>query len=404
MHHRLKRLPRLLSACCSAVALALLLAATARGQGLLEGEFGNIDLGRSLVEPARFPTIRELRELVARPQMTTVLMLKLFGDDNNHHVPIWSSDGQRLAFQRTTRGSDASKLLVFSSLADAEPKLLSKTPDAYDLMFRWGLNNPASFVFSRINAARQSTEVYYSPDGQSLDLRTAAGHCLYPSLYERTDGIRWLAYERDGQIVHQAWEGMQKEEQPIARGTSPSWNRDGKWLLMAREIKQGLASYQVVVRSISVKAPKEVVLPTPSGVFIRSPTWSPQERHIACYTRDAGDNTPWKILVCPITEGAIAKVVAHDVVVNPSFRSEGPTWEPSARRVWCFSHQQRRQEYFPLIAVDAESGQATTVDYPQKCTTPFDLAVNPVTEVPELAFVAHVGVAQDLFVLFLNHY
>ena len=45
------------------------------------------------------------------------------------------------------------------------------------------------------------------------------------------------------------------------------------------------------------------------------PTWSPAERHVACYTRDAGDNTPWKILVCPITEGAIAKVVAHDVVV-----------------------------------------------------------------------------------------
>jgi len=384
----------------------LLLPVISFSQGLLEGEFGNIELGRALVEPGRFPTIRELREIVARPEMSAALMLKLYGDENNHHVPVWSSDGQRLAFQRTTRGSDASKLLVYSAMSDEQPTLLSQAPDAYDVMFRWGINSPASYVFARVDAARQGTQIFFSPAGDPPQARTEQGQSQYPSLFERTDGVRWLAFERDGQIIHQAWSGPDKEEQIVARGTSPCWSRDGKWLLMARESKEGksLASYQVVVRSVSAKAAKEVVLPTPAGVFVRSPTWSPPERHVACYIRDPGDSAPWRILVCPVVEGAAGKTVASDVVVNPSFRSEGPSWEPSGKRIWFFSQRERRQEYFPLVAADAESGQATLVDYSVKCTTPFDVAVNPASAVPELAFVGHVGVSQDLFVLFLNHY
>src|SRR4051794_32076348 len=115
--------------CTAAFALCMFVA-PAVGQGLLEWEFGDIDPGRKLVEPARFPTIRQLRQLAAQPQMTSVLMLKLFGDENNHHVPIWSSDGQRLAFQRTSRGSETSKLLMYASLADEQPTLLSTQPGA----------------------------------------------------------------------------------------------------------------------------------------------------------------------------------------------------------------------------------------------------------------------------------
>jgi hypothetical protein len=45
-----------------------------------------------------------------------------------------------------------------------------------------------------------------------------------------------------------------------------------------------------------------------------------------------------------------------------------------------------------------------TVDYPKRCTTPGDLAVNPATAVPEMAFAAHDGLPRDLFIVFLNHY
>jgi hypothetical protein len=389
-------------AVCLAVGLSLPSAAV--GQGLLKGEFGNIQLGRELIEPTRFPTIRELREMVSKPEMTAVLMFKLYGDEHNHHVPVWSPDGERLAFQRTTRGSDASKLLAFTRLSSEEPLLISSAPDAYDLMFRWGMNNPRSFVFSRINAGRQSTQVCYSADGTSIETRTTEGHGLYPSLFERTDGVRWLAYERDGQVYQQAWKDSETQEQPLVRGTSPTWSRDGKRLLMARDVggNDKLASYRVVVRTLG-KSGNETELPAASGGFVRSPTWSPDETQAACYVREAGDNTPWRIMVSSTTGDGGSRMVGEDVVVNPSFRSEGPSWDQTGKRIWFFSQKERKQEYFPLVAADVKSGQLTTVNYATRCTTPFDVAVNPVTRVPEFAFVAHVGVAQDLFILFLNH-
>jgi hypothetical protein len=72
--------------------------------------------------------------------------------------------------------------------------------------------------------------------------------------------------------------------------------------------------------------------------------------------------------------------------------------------VWFFSHGRREQAYYPLVAADRETGQSLVVHYPRRCTTPNDLAVNPATAVPEMAFVAVDGLTQDLFVLFLNHF
>ena len=42
----------------------------------------------------------------------------------------------------------------------------------------------------------------YSPDGEKAERKTnQGGHYVYPSLYERTDGIHRLAYEHDGQLA-----------------------------------------------------------------------------------------------------------------------------------------------------------------------------------------------------------
>jgi hypothetical protein len=64
----------------------------------------------------------------------------------------------------------------------------------------------------------------------------------------------------------------------------------------------------------------------------------------------------------------------------------------------------RKQAYYPLLAADVTTGKIDVIDYPNRCTTPYDLAVNPVTEVPEVAFMAHDGLPQDLFIVFMNHY
>ena len=264
----------------------------AAAQDLLDGEFGDIDLGRKLVEPARFPTIRQLRRLAAQPQMSAVLMLKLFGDDNNHHIPIWSSDGQRLAFQRTARqrGEQAAAVcLAGRRAAHAAQHAAGRLRPDVSL----GAEQSGEFCVRphRWLAANDRDSVF-SGERNASSRATSRGQSLYPSLFERTDGVKWLAFERDGQIFHQAWTSGQSEEQPVARGTSPRWSRDGRSLLIARESGDRPGDVSNSGPQCGSSHAQESVLSTPTGVFLRSPTWSPHERHVACYIRDPGDNTP----------------------------------------------------------------------------------------------------------------
>jgi WD40-like Beta Propeller Repeat len=386
------------------LSLCLVLAAPAQAQ-LLDGEFDDIELGRELIGRDDFPSVRELRNAVSKPRTEFVLMMKLYGDANNHHLPVWSLDGQRLAFQRSRIGVSSSNLLLFESLSAPTPRLLSGEGDVFDYMFCWGINGSSSFVFVRIESETGDSRLYYSSDGETIKPRSeAGGKFFYPSLYERTDGVHWLAYERNGEIVHEAWVASQSNGRAIANGTSPQWSRDGRQLLMARQVGRsgGLPRYDIVVRHL--RNERDMVLSSNRRVVVRSPTWSPAESRVAFYERDASESTGWRIRSV-LADGSIQPTtVIADVIVNPDFKSEGPSWEPTGQRVWCFSNEHREQEFYPLVAADVETGAITKVDYPHLATSPNDLAVNPATSVPEFAFVAHDGLTQDLFIVFLNHY
>lgn len=379
-------------------------AGSARSQDLLPGEFGNINLGRVLLEPTRFPTIRELRAAVRKDQITAVVMLKLFTDGNNNYLPIWSHDGQQLAFQQTNLKTRSSRLLVYQSLALAMPDSLPGPEGSRDVMFRWGINAPGSFVFSRMASAGGDRKVYFSPGGNEVQQRsTAAGMAVFPSLYRRTDGIWRLVYVAQDQIWHEAWndDGPADALRSLALGSAPRWGSDGQRFVFVQPAS-GAGQRQVAL--FHLRTNEIVPLPTPQAAAVRSPTWSPDEKRIAFYFRTAGEGQPWQIYVCSLPPDLQGTTLASDVVVNPDFDSEGPCWEPSGERIWCFSNAHRRQAYYPLVAIPAAGGQPSVIDYPARCTTPTDLAINPVTAVPELAIAAHEGLPLDLYILFLNHY
>jgi hypothetical protein len=303
--------------------------------------------------------------------------------------------------------ASSSKLLLFDTMSRPEPILLSRGPDEYDYMFRWGVNSPAGYVFSRIKADEQNTQVYFSADGSEPEPKISGpGQNQYPTLYERTDGIWRLAYERGGRLIHEAFHAAGRIEDPfeLAAGTSPRWSRDGYRLLFLRERSRStrLAAMDVVVRNLRTES--DVLLQTPRVGLIRSPVWSPDEQSVAFYMQEPGGAEPWNIQVCSVSPDATAQTIATDVIVNPDFKSEGPSWEPSGRRIWYFSQRHRQQAYYPLAAAGVDSERDVVVEYPRRCTAPSDVAVNPVTQVPEIAFVGHDGLPKDLFVVFLNHY
>jgi Tol biopolymer transport system component len=270
-------------------------------------------------------------------------------------------------------------------------------------MFRWGLNSETAFVFARIQSAGGATQICYCGDGSTIEVRTpVSGQYFYPSLYERTDGVRWLAFEHNGQIMHQAWDSGTPEEHAVAGGSEPRWSADGKRLVMSRRRGDGpSAAYDVAVRSL--KDQTDTVASVASGI-VRSPVWSPDEQAVAFYVRGPREGDPWQIQVSRLDQEPTPTTVIADVVVNPDYKSEGPSWEPSGSRLWCFSHQHRQQEHYPFVAAEISSHRATLVDYPQRCTNPNDLALNPRTEIPEIAFVGRDGATQDVFVVLLNHF
>jgi len=382
------------------------LGAEAPADGLLPGEFGDVDLGRPLVEPARFPTIRELRQSVGRPEIRPVLVFKLFSSGDNHHLPAWSEDGQRLALQQSDLSGESSRLLVFGSLAEARPARLTDRPRAYDYMFRWAVNAPASYSFVRIESAIAGSRVEVSLEGRRPECRTPEpGRRDGPALCRRADGAWCLVYSEKGDLMRRVWNdsGPSEKPQTLTRGSAPRWSRDGQRLLLVRERPGGnTPACDVVVRNLGTET--EVLLAGGEEGMVRSPTWSPDERYAAFYVRRPGESQPWRIRVAPADAHGPAITLADNVVVNLDFASEGPSWEPSSRRVWFFSHEHRAQAYYPMAAAEVPSGKLTLVDYPARCTTPNDLAVHPRSIVPEIALVAHDGLPQDLLLVLCNHY
>jgi len=391
---------------CLLLALLPLGAPSLRAAELLEGEFDSIDLGRRLLEPSRFPTVAELREAVARPELSVAVMFKLFGGQDNHHLPVFSGDGLRLAFQRSDVAAKSSKLLLFASLSQDEPTMLTDEESAYDYMFRWTLNSPASYSFVRIDPGRTATRVFFTPGGKAPEEHKGkSGRHRFPASYFRTDGIWRLLYERDGRLLHEAWDDKGPIEQPfvLAQATSPCWSDDGRRVLAARirSAESRTPDYEIVVRDM--RSGTDTVLSAAEDTVVRSPTWSPDGEAAAFYVRALGETAPWRIRVVRI-DGGSSTLLGEDVVVNPNFESQGPAWEPGGRRIWFFSHAHQREAYYPMVAGEVATGRLAVIDYPNRCTTPADLAINAADPVPEIAFVAHDGLPKDLFIVFLNHY
>ena len=383
----------------------------------LAGEYTNIEFGRELINRDSFPTVGEFEELAERGDISLALMFRLVESEENVVNPSWSGDGKRLSFQKVDTKRNTSKIFVFDHMGMKEPTLLSDHREAYDYMFRWGVGSPSAFIFARLETGGGDVKLLgnfntveplgaVSPvSSKARDLGLNGRLYANPAIYVRTDKIARFAFDQAGKVLRAASKnpGTTSSVREVTAGQTPRWSRDGRRLLAIERDSTGSTTGRMVVANI---IDNEVKYFGEKSNHARSPSWSPDEQCVSCYVREAGGSSKWSIQVVPVEPAANigATMIDDDVIVNTDFTTLGPCWNPDASQLWYFSKQHRDAAYYPLIIKHIGSGKTTLVDYPKACTSPNDMVMNPISEVPEIVFMGHRDIAKDVFVLFLNHF
>jgi dipeptidyl aminopeptidase/acylaminoacyl peptidase len=383
----------------------------------LTGEYTNIQFGRELINRDSFPTVSEFEEYAERDDISLALMFRLVESEDNVVNPNWSSDGKRLSFQKVDTKRNTSKIFVYDHLGMKEPTLLSNQRRAYDYMFRWGVGSPSAFIFARLGTEGGNVkflgnfntgEILGSDSpapSMARDLGLSGNLYANPSIYVRTDQIARIAFDQAGKVLRVASRipGKTTSAREVIAGQTPRWNRDGRHLLTIERDSTGGTTSRMAVADIS---DNDVEYFGTKSDHARSPSWSPDERFVSCYVKEESGSVKWSIQVVPMNsaEALSVTMIDDDVIVNADFTTLGPCWNPDASQLWYFSKQHRDAAYYPLVIRNIDSGDTAVVDYPKVCTSPNDMTMNPTSNVPEIVFVGHRDIAQDVFILLLNHF
>ena len=382
--------------------------------GLLPAEeYQDIDFGRELIDRTSFPTIAEFETLAEQRDISLALMFRLVKSSANVVNPCWSSDGQRLSIQSNDPDRNICKIFIFDHLGMETPTAISTASKPYDYMFRWGVGNPSSFIYGSLEGGKvrlwgnfgtvppaDSTSVVIS---KPQDLGLSGDLYANPALYVRTDRIARIAFDRKGDILRAASRiaGKNSRVRKVMPGQSPRWGRDGRLLLAIERDTAGEITGRLAIADIGTN---KINFYGGRSAHARSPNWSPDQQYVSCYTTATRVSDTYAIQLARVQEGQSPPAIDKDIVVNFDFTTLGPCWSPNSRQLWFFSNQYREEAYYPLIMQDIDSNSISVIDYPQVCTSPSDVTINPVTAAPELVFVGHRDLAQDVFVMMLNHF
>ncbi len=407
----------------------LVTTATAVGQELLPGELP-VEFGREMVEPDRFPTLRELMTKLEKPEMGPAVVFRFYGDKHNHYAPQWSPEGRALSVLRSDIDAHTSKIVIMPSLDAEKPMRLYPGSDSYDHMFAWSASGGRAFAFSSTNEPAELENLHLASltsgdEPRPKRVTSGPGVKTNPSLWlDGTRGKLFFSLAGKLETVHVNLDdaGADKPGQPIGDGTEASWSPDGQWLVWTErtQLNASQSSFSLKLRDV-VRGTDQRIFAMP-GSLLRNPTWSPDGRQIALYGRPA-QQTSWRLYVLPAPSrlafqqpgderaGGAERpapsptkptIVAQDVRVEEHFQNFGPSWDPRGDRLWFFSRAEE-QEYYPLRWATTDGLRRGEVSYPRKLTTGLDVAVNPNPSLRAIAFCAIEDLHQDVIVMILNH-
>jgi hypothetical protein len=402
----------------AALAIAVHVTPRLAAQDLLPGEMP-VDYGREMIDPERFPTVRELMARVDRAEQGAAIAFRFYGDRHNHFAPQWSLDGRALAMLRSDIEAHTSKVVILAGLDAERPLVLYPESGSYDHMFVWSSSGERVFAFASTNEPSEQENLHLaSLDVQLRPKRVTSGPGVKanPSLWtERTRGQLFFSTRGRIENLRISLDRLSGEEPgpSLGDGAEANYSPDGRWLAWTErvEISATQSNFALKVRDLVAQADHR--LASFPGAMLRNPMWSPSGRHIAFYVRPALQ-TSWRLYVvaAPVAGedrdrmagagSAKPVLVAQDVRVEEHFQNFGPSWDPRGDRLWFFGRAES-QEYYPLRWVTIDGLRTGQVSYPRRLTTGLDVAVNPDPVLRAIAFCAIEDLHQDVVVMILNH-
>ena len=245
------------------------------------------------------------------------------GDDAHEEIqvdnPIWSPDGSRLAFTRTSCEYCAPELFVMTPDGSRQERLANVdnafqptwSPSGRRLAFLlpgveggiYSLRVPAGRPRLVMREAAAIEAPAWSPDG---------GRIAFARQREPTN---WDLY-----AIGASGRGLRQLTRAAAQETTPAWSPDGRRIAYARQLAGGNWAIEVMNEKGSWR--RRV---TPRRVSAVEPTWSPDGRRIAFTLQPRHDRSA--VAVVNVAGGRIRRLT------DESLFATQPDWSPTGRTI-----------------------------------------------------------------------
>lgn len=359
-----------------------------------------ITLGRELVGSDRVPTLLEIEEAVAKPEVGALMLFRLHQDSNNHYAPAWSRDGQSLAYLQADIDQRTCKVLVLRKLHGISPETIYGDSGTYEHMPAWGPGRRLVFA-SNHGDDREENIHLWQPDSDPEVLTSGGGAKALPQLQQGGAGAQMLYRRTDHfELLNWSWRRAgQQRERNLGLADEMRLSPDGAKLAVIRSSGSLGQGQELAVRQLNSQS--DTRLPVPEGHLLRNVVWSPDGRWLAFWARPL-NGFEWGMWTCGESGNPRPSELQGGVRVQEDFRHVSPAWSSDSRRLW-FTLSRGEQSYYPLQWIHPDGTGQGQVDYSKELTTALDVAVCPAPSSAALSFVAVSRRSLEVYVMLLNH-
>ena len=217
---------------------------------MLPGELP-LELGRELVGSARLPRLLELEAAVRKDEVTPVALFRLWGDEHNQLAPACCpADGQAFACLRAHVEEKTCKVLVFSSLRDADPQAIYEDTLSYEHMPAWASAGHDQLVFASNRSPDHLENIHLWQRGREARVLTSGlGVKVFPQfdlrvpgrlLFRRIDMFELLTlsdHDRVGDVAK-----LGRRTKCVSRRGERTWRSSARPAVLDRSCSCGMYS------------------------------------------------------------------------------------------------------------------------------------------------------------------